>query len=750
MLLIIIGLFFQQVSAQNHQPENGPLFLQDELARVDILLPADTVILMYDSIYYAAEHEFEATFVYSTSSTIDTIPQVGFRFRGNTSIEAEKKNFKISFNTFTSGGQFHGVEKLNLNGEHNDVSLSRSKLSWELLRAMGLSGSRTSYVQVYINDIYAGLYLNVEHIDEEFVKKRYGQKVGNLYKCLWPATLEYWGSDPENYKATAGDRRIYDLKTNRYRDDYSGLANFISVLNNASDSEFRCEIEERFNVDDYLKIAAFDVLIGNWDGYIFNKNNYYLYENPASGRIEYIPYDLDNTWGIDWLGPDWTQRPIYDWNNQSRPLYDRLMGIPKYRQQFSYYLNQMMNDYFDEQVVSQRLTEIRGLISSAVEVDDFYTFDYGFTYDDFLESDSSAWGEHVEYGILPYIAGRRETALEEIENFTPLHVIKELRDSLMDFDNHLISAWIEGETDNVLLYVEEGDVITSMPMYDDGEHMDGEAGDGEFALTLTAADWGSYADFFVENTQGSSIEVEPCGTRRTWFSQADGPLYINELMPANDFVISDEAGEFDDWLELFNPGSSAAYLGEYYLTDDIHCPLKWQMPNVNMAPASFQLIWADNDEEQGPFHANFKLTSQGEELAIFKIQNGSPRLIDHVDFPAMAADHSWGRAIDAQDPWVVFSLSTPNASNSDGVLTLTEETISPLHIFPNPSRGLITVKGVSVKRIELYDGRGMQVRLRIEMDRDIVDLTGLSSGIYQMIIEDLEGGIHNARLIINP
>ena len=56
-----------------------------------------------------------------------------------------------------------------------------------------------------------------------------------------------------------------------------------------------CEIERVFNVVDYLKIIAFDVLIGNWDGYVGNKNNYYLYHNPQTGLFDYIPYDLDNT-----------------------------------------------------------------------------------------------------------------------------------------------------------------------------------------------------------------------------------------------------------------------------------------------------------------------------------------------------------------------------------------------------------------------------------------------------------------------
>ena len=37
-----------------------------------------------------------------------------------------------------------------------------------------------------------------------------------------------------------------------------------------------------FNVVNYIKILALDVLIGGWDGYAGNKNNYYLYHGPLN------------------------------------------------------------------------------------------------------------------------------------------------------------------------------------------------------------------------------------------------------------------------------------------------------------------------------------------------------------------------------------------------------------------------------------------------------------------------------------
>ena len=74
-----------------------------------------------------------------------------------------------------------------------------------------------SHVKLYINEEYRGLYINVEHVDEEFLKKRFKHDHGNLWKCTYPSDLADLGDDPESYKLTPywnGEQRIYELKTN--------------------------------------------------------------------------------------------------------------------------------------------------------------------------------------------------------------------------------------------------------------------------------------------------------------------------------------------------------------------------------------------------------------------------------------------------------------------------------------------------------------------------------------------------------
>jgi len=55
-------------------------------------------------------------------------------------------------------------------------------------------------------------------------------------------------------------------------------------------------------------------------------------------------------------------------------------------------------------------------------------------------------------------------------------------------------------------------------------------------------------------------------------------LFINEFMADNGAIVADEYGNYDDWLEIYNAGSTAIDLGGMYLTDDLSDPTNWMVP----------------------------------------------------------------------------------------------------------------------------------------------------------------------------
>ncbi|MCK4445443.1 MAG: CotH kinase family protein, partial [Candidatus Marinimicrobia bacterium] len=70
-------------------------------------------------------------------------------------------------------------------------------------------------------------------------------------------------------------------------------------------------------------------------------------------------------------------------------------------------------------------------------------------------------------------------------------------------------------------------------------------------------------------------------------------------------------------------------------------------------------------------HTNFKLSSSGEQLALF---NPEGVLIDSLSFDQLPVDYSYGRKPDGETDWYIFNQPTPGASNStDGYQEYVEE-----------------------------------------------------------------------------
>ncbi len=143
-------------------------------------------------------------------------------------------------------------------------------------------------------------------------------------------------------------------------------------------------------------------------------------------------------------------------------------------------------------------------------------------------------------------------------------------------------------------------------------------------------------------------------------------IYINEFLASNVNGITDEAGENEDWVELFNSGSSPVDIGGMYITDDLSNPTLWQIPDsdptATTIPANgFLLLFFDKDLSQSILHVDAKLGASGESIGLFDT-DGSTQ-IDAYTFGPQLADISEGRDPDGGSDWVFYSDPTPGSAN---------------------------------------------------------------------------------------
>ncbi|MFT5764320.1 MAG: hypothetical protein ACI8VT_003066 [Saprospiraceae bacterium] len=147
-------------------------------------------------------------------------------------------------------------------------------------------------------------------------------------------------------------------------------------------------------------------------------------------------------------------------------------------------------------------------------------------------------------------------------------------------------------------------------------------------------------------------------------SRSSAQIYINEWMSSNSSTIVDpDFDETGDWIEIFNDYNTELDLSGYFLSDNLKNPAKWRFPqNTIVAANDFLLVWADGAETG--LHTNFKLSKEGEEIAL---SNPDTLLLDSIIFSFQQTDVSMGRASDGALDIGFFIAPTPGNSNNTQV-----------------------------------------------------------------------------------
>jgi spore coat protein CotH len=757
---IVLILFFCSGLVPGQKDDSWKVFDDSEVAVIEIAINPEYLQWMYSNVSSDSEHV--ATVHFKNASIDEVIDSVGMRLRGNTSRTVNKKSFKLSFNSYFPGRRFYELDKMNLNGEHNDPSIVRSKLSWDLYGKIGMKSTRASHAAVYINGNYYGLYINVEHIDEEFLEKNFTDPSGNLWKCLYPADLTYLGADPNTYR-----RAQYDLKTNTDLQDYSELARFVDIINNKSGQSLKDSLIKIADVASFLKYFAMDVLTGSWDDYWFLSNNYYLYHEPVSDKIYMIPYDYDNSFGISWFDNiDWTNTNPYTFDingNGKRPLVTSMLGVQELRNLYTHFLEFINENVFKLSNWDYDIYSIKNKITPFAVIDIYRVMDYGFSIDDFNNSYLSQHFEkfHVKNAIREFVNERYNSLKNMLQYNSAEPVIYNLdwepkypgpNDSIYVY----ASAFGFPEITNMNIEYHPGN-LTMIEMYKMnykpvvGTNIPEE--NDRWVGVIPPLGPNSEGRFSVSVKSGygnSVIYPNKRLIRLSTGAAVTNELLINELMARNDLVIPDTYGDYEDWLEIFNPGNTDVNLKNKFITDSRNNPVKWRFPDDVLVPSNGTvLIWCSGDTGKGADHINFKLDGDGEFIAL--IDTDGSTIIDSTSFPEQKVDISWGRDADNTGLWG-FMNPTPGELNT---IVKVEDYINLLpkqfnvSAYPNPFNPSTTIVYELNERsdvaIEIYNTIGELVWSYFAADKYPGQYqftwsgtnnhgTKLSSGIYLLKI----------------
>jgi spore coat protein CotH len=283
--------------------------------------------------------------------------RVGIRFKGNSSLQGAwqrgilKLSFKMDFDEFEDdypqidNQRFYGFKKFSLKSNYDDLSLLREKVASDVYRKAGVPVSHTAFYTLYVDHgdgpEYFGLYTLVEEVDGEVLDTQFTSDDGNLYK-------------PEGFGASfvdgSFDEAYFEKKTNEDEEDWSDILALFAALHDDTASTdpatWRANLESVFDVDGFLKYLAVNGIIQNWDSYGKMTQNYYLYNDPETSKLTWVPWDnneaLQEGKQGGALALNFSNMEANSW-----PLIENLYADDIYKAQYDYYLFEVIGGAFE-------------------------------------------------------------------------------------------------------------------------------------------------------------------------------------------------------------------------------------------------------------------------------------------------------------------------------------------------------------------------------------------------------------------
>jgi hypothetical protein len=437
----------------------------------------------------------------------------------------------------------------------------------------------------------------------------------------------WYGETAGLFKKTRGSGK----KTEYYRwtwlkravsgdlNDYSTVYELIDAADLGNDSQlYTTTIGALIDIDNWMSCIAMNRITISFDtwGYA-NNHNMYLYK-PERGRWKLLLWDLD----FGTLGA------LHDANNDGlpKPPSDNPSGSP-------------MNDPVLGRVLDHPPFQ-RAFWRAALEVANGPLV--STTFSPIVDANNAALnaavtGAQDSSSLKTWMADRRTFVLGKLNSapslLSPVLSITSnggaditTSDSVYELQGKA-SVQVKYIAVNGTVYHPQWTTVTDwrIPIHHwAGQHrLDIEGRDSQGTLVPNAS---------------ATINITFEGAGPAW-----APIIINEFMANNGSTIRDPADQdFDDWIELYNPGIRPVDLAGWTLTDNPNVPARWTFPTTgSVIPAGgYLLIWADNEITQSGLHANFSLNAGGEAIRLYPPQ--STTYMDALTFGPQTQDVSHG------------------------------------------------------------------------------------------------------------
>ncbi|MFZ5478579.1 MAG: CotH kinase family protein [Myxococcota bacterium] len=213
----------------------------------------------------------------------------------------QKAAFKIDFGEFVEGQRFEGARHLNVNNYVQDGAMLGEHAAYALWSEFGVPAPRHGYARVTVNGERFGLYGLADAVDGDLVARCFADASGPLFE----GEMDDFTTDLVDTFAVVADGGLAE--------PHARLVDAVSALDAAPHDGRASAMGERFDYDVLLDAMAVELVTGNDDAYATFTNNFFVYADPATGRLVLMEWGPDQAFGedLDVLG-SWPGRLFRD------------------------------------------------------------------------------------------------------------------------------------------------------------------------------------------------------------------------------------------------------------------------------------------------------------------------------------------------------------------------------------------------------------------------------------------------------
>ena len=657
---------------------------------------------------------------------------VGIKYKGNSSYNVNnvKNPMNIKLDYVNNGQSIDGYNILKLSNGFRDPSFIREVLAYEMAREY-MPAPKATYANVFVNGTLLGLYTCVQSIDDDFTNEQFYERKGPLFKaentgvtvpgCFGQLGVLQYYADTNCYK------RAYEMQSSN---DWTKLGNFLDTLNN-----YFTNIEDVMDIDRALWMMAFENVTVCLDGPINTiPHNFYLFQD-NNGRFSPVLWDMNMAFGVFTNGlptpisnSDLQELDIF--HNAADPLNmltTQIFSNDRYKKMYVAHMRTILDELFLNNYYTTRALDLQGIINNYI-MSDPNTF---FSYSDFTSNINNSVGNII--GI-EELMNTRTSFLQNLPEFSSVPPtitnISSNPTSVLPHTTVNVTAEISNANYAYIGYrFKFADKFEKLQMFDDGNHGDGNAGDGVFGATIDVDARDIQYYFYAENNDAGIFSPQRAEKEFYQLAVVSG-LVINEIMASNFSAISDQDGEYDDWVELYNGNNFDLNLNGYYLSDSENDLTKWSFPNVTIGANDYLIIWCDTaGSSQSGLHTTYRLSADQEEVYL---SDPTGVTIDAVHFVNMEIDKGYARVPNGTGV-MRYQEHTYDGSNQAATMINNSDVNLDIRIYPNPSNNRIYILG-DIDMITVFNMMGQEIYEKSNVNT--IDISDWEDGVYFVKIDN--------------